>query len=75
MTDSISSKQLFLISNNSILQNELIKGKKRLGLIRKNKTSFEELRTKGFQTGKWNQKEHLEFLQACLKHGNNWTRV
>jgi hypothetical protein len=29
----------------------------------------------GFHIGKWQKDEHLQFLQACEKHGNNWSKV
>ena len=30
---------------------------------------------KKFRTGKWDDEEHNEFLQAVYIHGNNWPKV
>lgn len=27
------------------------------------------------RSGKWDNGEHLKFVEACLKHGNNWSKV
>jgi hypothetical protein len=29
----------------------------------------------GFQIGKWQKDEHILFLRACEKYGNNWAKV
>ena len=28
-----------------------------------------------YKTGRWNNTEHLRFIQGCLLHGNNWRKV
>jgi hypothetical protein len=29
----------------------------------------------GFKIGKWQKDEHILFLRACEKYGNNWAKV
>jgi hypothetical protein len=71
--DSVSSKQRLFLSTSLPISPKL--NKKRLGMIMKNKIRLDTLRSQGYHTGKWTQEEHIQFLHACLKHGNNWTRV
>ena len=28
-----------------------------------------------YKTGRWNNTEHMRFIQGCLLHGNNWRKV
>ena len=28
-----------------------------------------------YKTGRWNNTEHMRFIQGCLMHGNNWRKV
>ena len=28
-----------------------------------------------FRTGRWTKEEHIDFIKAIFKHGNNWKRV
>lgn len=45
-------------------------------------SSFEEKPSKGenfsklnYSKGKWTDKEHSLFIQACSKYGNDWSQV
>jgi hypothetical protein len=50
--------------------------KKRIKIRKLARTSIDIIYSKdGFKMGKWQKEEHLQFLQACEKHGNNWTKV
>jgi hypothetical protein len=31
--------------------------------------------SKGYRIGKWDNAEHIHFLEACYKFGNNWSKV
>ena len=73
MIDILSSKPLLFLSTSLSTPPKI--NKKRLGTSRKNKINIELLKSKGYHTGKWTQEEHIQFLQACLKYGNNWTKV
>ena len=28
-----------------------------------------------YKSGRWNNTEHMRFIQGCLLHGNNWRKV
>jgi hypothetical protein len=38
-------------------------------------SSFKEETQGGIKNGKWTDEEHRNFVKACLKHGNNWSKV
>ena len=69
-----SSSTIIRNITNHPRENE-VKKKIRLKMrkIRKNKQI--ELTKEGYKMGKWQRDEHLIFIKACEKHGNNWTKV
>jgi hypothetical protein len=70
---SRDNKNLFT-TNEITNQPSKLLGRKRIGLIKPTKIK-PEIDTNGFRIGKWDALEHSQFLQACLKHGNNWPKV
>lgn len=52
-----------------------IKGKSRIRFIKTDPGKEIQCSEDGFKIGKWQREEHLQFLKACEKHGNNWAKV
>jgi hypothetical protein len=64
-----------LTSDSKLCDNKDLIKRKRLRIINKKQSCIEKLKNQGFRVGKWDINEHMQFLKACLTHGNNWAKV